>query len=86
MLKNLKSLIVSPWSGWPHFIDIAKVFSDNFYCAKYKETWLKNMSKCVVISFEILMTKIPPSQNLKVSKIWAGNLVELTWQMCCAIS
>ena len=85
MLKILSSK-VSTWSGWcPQFVEF--VFSDNFYCVKNKETWLKNIRYCAVKSVEILMTKIPPTQNSKkVSKIWSGNLVKITWQMCCAIS
>jgi hypothetical protein len=82
MLKILSSK-VSTWSGCPQFVEF--VFSDNFYCEN-KETWLKNIRYCAVKSVEILMTKIPPTQNSKVSKIWSGNLVEITWQMCCAIS
>ena len=84
MLKILSSK-VSNWSGWcPQFVEF--VFSDNFYCEN-KETWLKNIRYCAVKSVEILMTKIPPTQNSKkVSKIWSGNLVKITWQMCCAIS
>jgi len=82
MLKILSSK-VSTWSGCPQFVEF--VFSDNFYCEN-KETWLKNIRYCAVKSVEILMTKIPPTQNSKVSKIWSGNLVKITWQMCCAIS
>ena len=84
MLKEiLSSKVSSTWSGCPQFVEF--VFSDNFYCEN-KETWLKNILRyCAVKSVEILMTKIPPTQ--KVSKFWsAGNLVNITWQMCCAIS
>ena len=87
MLTEILSSKVSTWSGWcPQFVEF--VFSDNFYCEN-KETWLKNIRYCAVKLVEILMTKIPnPTQNSKkVSKIWsAGNLVKITWQMCCAIS
>ena len=83
MLKEILSSKVSTWSGCPQFVEF--VFSDNFYCEN-KETWLKNIRYCAVKSVEILMTKIPPTQNSKVSKIWSGNLVKITWQMCCAIS
>ena len=83
MLTEILSSKVSTWSGCPQFVEF--VFSDNFYCEN-KETWLKNIRYCAVKSVEILMTKIPPTQNSKVSKIWSGNLVKITWQMCCAIS
>ena len=84
MLTEILSSKVSNWSGWcPQFVEF--VFSDNFYCAN-KETWLTNIRYCAVKSVEILMTKIPPTSNSKVSKIWSGNLVKITWQMCCAIS
>ena len=85
LTEILSSKVSTTWSGCPQFVE-KFVFSDNFYCEN-KETWLKNIRYCAVKSVEILMTKIPnPTQNSKVSKIWSGNLVKITWQMCCAIS